>query len=146
MVFKNLTKTPIDKIQQKETASLSNKVVAMSSASVSALEGGHMSIDDRRIITVKLDDVHDGEKYLADWSDEKVAKDLAVPRNWVSKIREDYFGPDTNEQTSLLADAAKLLTEIKTEHAAIVEKSDTLLAQMMQLEGSLEKLRISARH
>jgi hypothetical protein len=132
--FKNL---------KKESASLSNKVVAMTSASIPALEGGHMTKDERRIITEKLDDVHDGDKYLADWCDEKVAKDLGIPRKWVSKIRDDYFGPDTNEQTSLLADVAKLLTEIKTEHAAIVEKSDTLLAQAMQLEGSLQKLKLT---
>jgi hypothetical protein len=136
MLTKNLAKIPID-------TSPSNKVKAMSSTSASALDGGHMTKADRRIITDKLDDVHDGDRYVADWSDQNVAKDLGVPRNWVSQIRDEYFGPDINEQTSVLADAAKLLTEIKAEHAAIVEKNEALLAQAMQLEGSIEKLKLT---
>jgi hypothetical protein len=140
MQLPNLAKTPIDTSPSNKVIA-SNKVITMSSTSVSALER-MMTHDEGRIIFLKLEDVHagNGGGYIKDWSDEKVARDLNVPRSWVTKIRDDCFGSDTNEQTSFLADAVKLLTQIKTEHTAMVEKSDTLLAQAMQLEGSLLKL------
>jgi len=55
---------------------------------------------DWRVILAKLNEVYGDEKsYTADWSDEKVAKDLGVPVPWVEKVREDtgIFGPNVNE-------------------------------------------------
>ena len=146
MAFKNLEKTSIHKVHEKETTGPNNKIIAMSSASLAALDGGPISKDARRLIYLKLDETHDGEKYIEDWSDEKVAQNLGVARNWVTRIREELsFGPDTNEQTSVLDDGDNLLAKIKTEHTAMVEKCDTLRAEMMQFEGSLEKLRLTKR-
>lgn len=54
-----------------------------------------MSREDRRLIFAKLEEVYVDEKvgYSAGWHDERVAKDMAVPRAWVELIREENFGP-----------------------------------------------------
>lgn len=53
----------------------------------------------RRAINAQLHEVHAGEcGYLADWSDAKVAKALDCSPAAVAAIREDLFGPDTNEE------------------------------------------------
>lgn len=57
-----------------------------------------MSKDDRRIVFAKIDEVYVGEEkgYDAGWNDERVSKDLGVPRAWVTAIREEFFGPAAN--------------------------------------------------
>lgn len=55
------------------------------------------SMDERRIINQKLQDVYGERAYTAGWSDERVAKDLGVPRAWVAQIRELAYGPDVDE-------------------------------------------------
>ena len=54
-----------------------------------------MTRDERRIIFEKINEIYVGEKvgYSDSWDDEKVAKDLGVPRAWVSAIREDMIWP-----------------------------------------------------
>ncbi|WP_181409841.1 hypothetical protein [Martelella alba] len=53
-----------------------------------------MKRDDRRIIAAKLDDVYSTDAYVEPWTDAAVAKDLGVPRAWVSEVREAFFGPE----------------------------------------------------
>src|SRR5581483_6715139 len=59
-----------------------------------------MSREDRRIIFEKLNDVYLDENrgYSADWTDAKVAADLGVPRAWVSRVREEMFGPEKSSE------------------------------------------------
>jgi hypothetical protein len=142
MAFKNLEKTSIHKVHEKETTGPANKVIAMSSTSVSALPR-MMTHDERRIIDIKLEDVHlgGGGGYIKDWSDEKVAKDLNVPRAWVTKVREDYYGSDTNEQTSVLADAAKLVSDIKQVHTDRIKCDETLWERIAQIEAAIANLK-----
>ncbi|MFK0384972.1 hypothetical protein [Agrobacterium sp. NPDC090273] len=52
-----------------------------------------LSREDRRIINDKLDEVYGKEAYKSPWTDAAVAKDLGVPRDWVSQVREQFFGP-----------------------------------------------------
>ena len=84
-----------------------NKVVSIITPEVtsSIVNSRTMTRDERRIIFEKINEIYVGEKvgYSDSWDDEKVAKDLGVPRAWVSAIREDMFGPDVNEATSALA-------------------------------------------
>jgi hypothetical protein len=49
--------------------------------------------EDRRIIMEKLDEVYGKDCYKAPWTDAAVAKDLGVPRDWVTRNREEFFGP-----------------------------------------------------
>lgn len=54
-----------------------------------------MSRDDRRIIFGKLETCWSDAKKTYDdgWTDERVVKDLGVPRAWVSTVRDENFGP-----------------------------------------------------
>ncbi|PRX10267.1 UNVERIFIED_ORG: hypothetical protein BCL66_10458 [Martelella mediterranea] len=53
-----------------------------------------MGRDDRRIIMEKLDDVYGDNAYGGSWTDTTLARDLNVPRAWVSEVREAFFGPE----------------------------------------------------
>ena len=53
-----------------------------------------MDREDRRIITEKLDDVYGDRGYRGSWTDTTLARDLNVPRAWVSEVREAFFGPE----------------------------------------------------
>ena len=88
-----------------------------------------MTRDERRIIFEKINEVYVGEKvgYSDAWDDDKVSKDLGVPRAWVSSIREDMFGPDVNETT------LKQLEEVR----AIADEVRALLVRVELMEASL---------
>ena len=51
-----------------------------------------ISRDDRRIIFAKIEDVYEGDGYIAGWTDKRVAEDLGVPKKWVSDMRAEFFG------------------------------------------------------
>jgi len=84
-----------------------------------------MNRDERRIIITKLQDIYLNETvgYMTDWTDDKVAEDMGVPRVWVSTIREETFGPDLNENTY----------KVKSE-------AQTLLAEMLAAQQQLREL------
>lgn len=48
-----------------------------------------------------------GKGYDAGWSDEAVAKDLGIPRAWVTSVRDEMFGPAIADD-----DPRKLLEQI----------------------------------
>lgn len=83
-----------------------------------------MSKADKRLIIQKLESVYLDEVvgYREDWDDDKVAKDMGVPVQWVSEIRDDNFGPNTSaakRQAALTADQVKTVEEL----AAAVKKA-----------------------
>jgi len=84
-----------------------------------------MSRDDRRVIFAKLEEVYVSEAvgYSPGWSDDRVSKDMNVPRAWVEKIRDENFGPikDSEEVRKLLQAAEAASAEAKV-LAAKVEK------------------------
>lgn len=88
------------------------------------------SIDDRRIINMKLTECYADGGYVAPWTDQRVADDLNVPRAWVSEVREFSFGPEGSNplydeflaaQTGFAAECRALSQariELATEEAA----------------------------
>lgn len=104
-----------------------------------------MTRDERRIISSKLDEVYKDEKtgYLSPWTDSAVAKDLGVPRAWVSEVREAFFGPDNvNPQLQAFLDAAApIIAETKNLFAAARGQLD----QAKALEGRIEELERMSR-
>lgn len=52
------------------------------------------TIEDRRVINMKLTEVYADGGYATPWTDQKVADDLGVPRAWVTEIREQMYGPE----------------------------------------------------
>jgi hypothetical protein len=96
-----------------------------------------MTRDDGRIIFNKIDENYAGESvgYALGWSDERIAKDLGVPRAWVAEIRDKYFGPDIDEKhTQVLAEAKALLAETNATAAALMKRID-MLAQTIKSMG-----------
>lgn len=82
-----------------------------------------MTKEDRRIIFSKIDEKYVDETtgYADGWSDEKVAKDLNVPRAWVTEIREANFGPEIGEG---VANDIKLLKEQVAKAAEMLKEMD----------------------
>lgn len=76
-----------------------------------------MTRDDRRIIFEKLNEVYvDGKVgYGDDWSDDKVASNLGVPRAWVTVIRDENFGDEiTSEITrAKVKEAHEIVAKIR---------------------------------
>ena len=55
--------------------------------------------DNRKVLdalTVQYDE--DAQRYRGAWTDSKVAATLDVPRAWVTAVREQFFGPERNEE------------------------------------------------
>ncbi|CDN52519.1 Hypothetical protein RG1141_CH01540 [Neorhizobium galegae bv. officinalis bv. officinalis str. HAMBI 1141] len=73
--------------------------------------------EDRRIIMEKLDEVYGKDAYKAPWTDNAVAKDLGVPRDWVLKLREEFFGP---------AGSNPLFDEYLEKQAALAAQASTV--------------------
>jgi len=102
-----------------------------------------MTRDDRRIVFDKINGVYDGGTYIAPWSDAAVAKDLGIPRDWVSSVREEFFGPAGSnplfdeyleKQRWLAAEAATVSELTKKAEAAAQECRKAFNALMPKLD------------
>ena len=100
-----------------------------------------MSKDDRRIIFAKIDEVYVGEEkgYDAGWSDDRVAKDLGVPRAWVTSLREDFFGPAANmgaleEIIRQIDEKMKELQQVAAQAERLRERIDALREAVAGIE------------
>ena len=127
-----------------------------SSAPTKAEPPGQMTREDRRIIFAKLNDVYVDEKvgYSSGWTDHVVAKDLNIPRAWVSTVREEHFGPDAsneeirtqvNEARRLIADARMACSKAETlrqDALSAVNRLKEMVANIQSLDqaaGRVEK-------
>lgn len=79
---------------------------------------------DRRRILDQLDIDYDDKAigYLNGLSDEKMAAKMGVPRAWVTKVREEYCGPDITVEQAALAPEYKLLIADRDALGARVQK------------------------
>jgi hypothetical protein len=106
-----------------------------------------MTRDERYLIFTKIDENYDRNKnsYNGSWNDEKIAKDFNVPRAWVSTIRDENFGPDTNEQvTMIITEANLLLGEFKSAAPiaeGIIKQLQELTKKADRIEEQLRDLR-----
>ncbi|ELT50976.1 hypothetical protein [Brucella intermedia] len=76
------------------------------------------NFEEKRIIFAKLEEVYIDERtgYSDDWTDQRVADSLGVPRKWIEDMREANFGPvRNNEETRLLIEEATKLRNELTE-------------------------------
>lgn len=96
----------------------------------------------KRRINARLDEVYAGEDtgYSADWTDEKVARDLGVPRAWVEAIRVELHGENAgNEASSEEARARKrALHELRRDVSAIETRFLTALADCEKALGPIK--------
>ena len=106
-----------------------------------------MSRDERRLIIEKMMEVYINETvgYKTDWSDDKVAKDMGVPRVWVAQVRDETFGPsDVNEQSYKLSNEAKdIMVQLKATRLQIepyLQQIQKLLTKIDIIEQNLKKM------
>lgn len=119
---------------------------------VAAPEAREMSREDRRVIFAKLQDVYEVKTgYTADWSDKRVAEDMGVPRAWISSVRDEFFGPDHNEQfeqqitmaRSVLKDIGELVrlqAAIQHEQQKLSERLTPLMALAERTEKTIAQI------
>lgn len=62
------------------------------------------TIPQNRMIQDKLDTYYDVErqKYKGAWNDQLIADQLKMPRIWISTVRSAFYGPEVNDQASVL--------------------------------------------
>jgi len=135
-----IPKPVADLIQDWSTA-MDNKA-----APVKADEPPSMGREDSRIIFAKLNEVYLDERagYAGDWSDEKIAKILDVPRSWVATVRDLHFGPDRNEAAkhALVSDVKHALDAANAQIGKITQAVDTI--EKVRGEAELERKRLIA--
>ncbi|RRY08852.1 hypothetical protein [Brucella anthropi] len=97
------------------------------------------TFEEKRIIFAKLEEVYLDHRtgYSSDWSDQRVADDLGVPRKWVEVMRDANFGPERSDEAikTALAEAIKLRDEI----AELLKSSREEAALMRARADLLEK-------
>lgn len=84
------------------------------------------SLDEKRLINMKLAEVYADGGYVTPWTDQRVADDLGVPRAWVTEIREGFYGPEGSnplfdKYLAECADLARHQAEITEERKALGE-------------------------
>lgn len=102
---------------------------------------------DRRAIFVKLEECYGTEQtgYNGDWTDDKVAIDLGVPKAWVAAVRDENFGPasDNAEIRRVLAEAKVLLTQanvLKSEMERYATTVDRMKGDLAKLLSNSERI------
>lgn len=103
--------------------------------------------DDKRIIFAKLNEayINATEGYQTPWTDKKIAEDLGVPLAWVRDIREEMFGPasDNQEVREVLAKAEHLVDESRTlvtESAKIHAEITSFIGRANNVNGSIQDM------
>lgn len=104
-----------------------------------------MTKEDRRIIFSEIDSHYLDEKrgYDKDWNDERIAKGLRIPLDWVSTIRDDNFGPEKGDTfdaeieklRAASAEAQKLIDTMR----AVWKEMDATLATYEERQTELSE-------
>jgi hypothetical protein len=117
------------------------KVVKMDpKAEPKAEKPREMSREDRRIVFAKVDELYLDDKtgYQPPWTDAAVARDLGVPRSWVSAVRDELFGPEGSnaEFDEFLEKAAPIIAETKN----LVRSAQVQLEECRRLDARIVEL------
>jgi hypothetical protein len=106
-----------------------------------------MSREEKRIINLKLHEVYVDERvgYVEGWTDSRIAKDLGVPRAWVSEVRDELFGPVHEPEfvRQLLAEqssAAAALTAARQEVNRLIAATDEAVVKVAACEARQAEL------
>lgn len=103
--------------------------------------------DENRRIMDTLEECYDAEKqrYKASFSDNALAARLDVPRAWVSVVREQFYGPETNEaeiedrrrKLALLDAGVEQATQALAKGTALLD----VMAELETLVADLKRIR-----
>lgn len=85
-----------------------------------------MEREDRRIIFAKLEEVYIDENrgYSPGWNDERLSKEMGVPRAWVEAIRDENFGPLLAAGSPEVGDLLDMLAEVHAQNSELVARLD----------------------
>ena len=101
------------------------------------------SREDKRRIRMALEDHYIGDDvgYAGAMSDGALARQLCVPRAWVTSIREDFFGENAGceADASSIAEARALIADIKSLRDQMLDRAADLDAQASKLCAGLER-------
>ncbi len=86
----------------------------------------------KRLIFMAIEEKYTGQAYIAGHTDNTIAIDLKVPREWVKRIREEFFGADINEK--LLQELA-LVKEAQQEILAVAKRNQERIHAIEQKLG-----------
>lgn len=91
--------------------------------------------DNRRIIA-RLMEVYDDDnsRYCDDFTDNSIAKELAVPRKWVERAREQNFGPSGRN-----SEMDKVASAIGAIHAEAKAAADAAMAAAAKAEDAMTR-------
>lgn len=100
-----------------------------------------MSKEDKRIVYGKINEVYLDEVrgYDSGWTDERIAKDLGVPRAWVSTVRDEMFG--AAEGNGEVLRIRMEMEELKAQVVKNLEQADSLRAQATEMLAQISELR-----
>jgi hypothetical protein len=109
-----------------------------------------LSRDDRRIVFDKINGVYENGGYITPWTDSAVAKDLGVPRDWVSQVREQFFGPAGSNPLFDEFLAAKVSVEqrmaaVVGSQEAAIKHFEACTKELADLRKKLDDLRLLGR-
>ncbi|TCR01082.1 hypothetical protein [Neorhizobium sp. JUb45] len=133
--------------QRKATKNMTN---AVANPAPMAEPPRECTREDRRIIMEKLDEVYGKDAYKTPWTDTAVAKDLGVPRDWVTKTRDEFFGPaGSNPLFDEYAEKQVQVTAAMEEVSDLVKKADAAASASREAFNALvpkvDELRSLAR-
>jgi hypothetical protein len=117
-----------------------------------------MTREYRRTIFAKLQDVYldEARGYQSPWTDQAVAKDLGCPLAWIATVRDENFGPasDNSEIRAMLDRVTKAAIEgraflddvkkLRLETTDVVAKVNDLVRRATEVGKTLEGLQITA--
>lgn len=105
--------------------------------------------EDRRIIYAKLEDVYESETtgYMEGWSDDRVARELALQIDWVATVRKENFGEWKDNPTLrlLIEETQQAIGESKVVTALVQSQFSELQQQLDRLKGSLAEAQRAAQ-
>jgi len=144
-------------VAKKTSSPQGARVIPMVKPNASIEPPRVMGRDDRRLVFAKIDEVYlgEGRGYSPEWSDEAVAKDLNVPRAWITTVRDEMFGPAISEEAPQRlaeqareygAQLAEVATKLKDDEARItanlatVAKLNAGIADLMKVAANLSKV------
>ena len=98
------------------------------------------TLDDRRLIRMKLDDVYlvDDGMYSGSLSDAKIAKDLNVPVAWVAEVRELYGDDRCKDQPLTRDELAKAFADVKRAEREITEAKEKIAKIEAEMKPTIE--------
>lgn len=127
--------------QQKEHQMTPSHVKPVNPPRLSVVEPPRKpTLDDRRLIRMKLDDVYlvDDGMYSGSLSDAKIAKDLNVPVAWVAEVRELYGDDRCKDQPLTRDELAKAFADVKRAEREITEAKEKIAKIEAEMKPTIE--------